>query len=719
MMPVNSSRTRRERHSRYSPAPSKPVSPSEEIAGDSSIRVIPDATADVGDKLGRYNYQNFSPDSDVWRADDFLAIGRAVVSDNSTRPPSLLKDPQARSRLENSPSDPDANVTNASISSTTPTTTDANTATKARIADKDHRENTCDAGETTNHRKSDAKQGSDGDGNDVDKSDRKSVHHDGDKDASADSIIDDVDKTKPESGTKAAPRERDNDDGARNTPNDTVSASATANITANGDDNGKTDGDSKSKTNAKDDDNKERDVNMKRRATENDGDGDDSGDEKMFDGASGTDGDRNNSIRSDKDDDDEKDYMDEGDDSSNSKSVRCSIDEQLGRKSISDIEEVVDYFHDVFNNKSISFTPACDVDTFLALLASEKSFMKVHAHERNLALCNLIKSRKERTNTEVQKEQLARGREELSRKIEREIELRDAAIIRKPQLESEYQENRAREEREIETTRDLREKLERARLDDLEGRRRLDRMRLKIGAIRGQMVVPTVDQIVVESPPEHSASEWDDDGGAGAYGEDGIDTNDNINDESGAVGADNSNCSKRPRSLKAPDGTWRRPYLMDEKGRSGFQGTIGAGTSDLTWTEDADMDIDTDEESTEFRLLKNRLAMVEQEAVEWSCSLQAERKHCELVHRAKQQLEDELFQYRQNNGMKSTAVQTARLPPIAPRGSCKLDSKAVGTVRVAIRAAISNTGESTSPEKRIRKKRKCSKPSRALIMTNL
>lgn len=717
MMPVNSSRTRRERHSRYSPAPSKPVSPSEEIAGDSSIRVIPDATADIGDKLGRYNYQNFSPDSDVWRADDFLAIGRAVVSDNSTRPPSLLKGPQAGSRLENSPSDLDANVTNASVPSTKPAATDANTATTATAADKDRRENSWDAGETASNRKAGVKQGDDGDGNNADKSDKESVHRGGEKDASADSIIDDNDKTKTESSIKAATKGKDNDDGAKNNPNDTVSASATANITASGDDNGKTGGDSKSKTNAKDNDGGEGDAITKRRGTGNDGGDDDGGDEKVLDGASGNDGDRNNSVESEKDD--ERDYMDEGDDSSNSKSVKRSIDEQLGRKSMSDIEEVLDYFHDVFKNKSISFTPACDVDTFLALLASEKSFMKVHAHERNLALCNLIKSRKERTNAEMHKEQLVRGREEMSRKIEREIELRDAAVMRKPQLESEYQENKAREEQEIEATRDFREKLERARLDDLEGRRRLDRMRLKIGAIRGQMVVPTVDQIVVESPPEHSACDWDDEGGADCCDEDGFETNDNTKDESGAVEPDNTKCSKRPRSLKAPDGTWRRPYLMDENGPSAFQATIGASTSDLTWTEDADMDIDTDEESTEFRLLKNRLAMVEQEAVEWSCSLQAERKHCELVHRAKQQLEDELFQCRQNNGMKSTAVQTARLPPIAPRGSSKLDSKSVGTVRVAIRAAISNMGESISPEKSIRKKRKRSKPSRALVMTNL
>lgn len=733
-MPVNSSRTRRERHSRYSPAPSKPVSPSEDVPGDTSIRVIPDATADFGNKLGRYNYQNFPPDSDVWRADDFLAIARAVVSDNDTRPPSLLKASQATSHFEKSPSELDGDKSVSGTAATAaPANPDATAAATTTTTQKASCGNPRDAIETKGDRKPDTKEGNEGDGDGKADDEGVSVDSDGDNKGGCVNKSDVITNTNANTDASAKGKTEGSADVAGNSDS-TPSENGTANKTLDGDDNGKSRGESNAESigtgNSDGDGKDDVDIGTGSNGAES-GDNDDSNRDEENDKASAGDGggdsdvvmgdgnsyehDNSGSIKGDK-----RDSVDEADDSMNYKGVKRSVEEQLARKSVSDIEEVVDYFHNVFSKKAASFTPPCDVGTFLALLASEVSFMKVHAHERNLALCNLIKSRKERTNTEMLKEQLSRERGGMSRQIEREVRSRETALMQKPQIEGEYDALKIREEQEIEVTRGLRDKLELAQLNDLEGRRRLDRVRLKVAAIRGEMVIPTVDQIVVEAPPQHVIGDWDDEVEADSIGEDGSDTKHDGKDVDDAIEADHYPRSKRPRSLKGLDGIWRRPYLRGEDSPSPLLATVGTSSSDLAWPEETDTSMDTDEESTEFRLLKNRLAMVEQEAVEWSGTLQAERKHCQLLYHAKQQLEEELFQYRQNNGLKSTAVQTARLPPIGPRGSSKLDSKPAGTLRVAIRAAISNNTEAPkTAEKMIRKMRKSSKPSRALVMTNL
>lgn len=349
------------------------------------------------------------------------------------------------------------------------------------------------------------------------------------------------------------------------------------------------------------------------------------------------------------------------------------LPDQLSRKTVSDVSNVLDHLHNALLDDTVSYAPKLTIPHFLAVLASEITFMKTHAHERNLAMFKLVQSRNMLTSAKKKNESLIFNLNRLTVQIDKERLRKTRANDRKAEFEKSKEETKTKLQLECERADTLRQALEKAKMNDVEVRRRLDRIRLKVGALRGEMVVPTVDEYVV----------------------------------------------KEARRQAGPDGTAEGTYEVHSsfakfannrpsaKFASSPDQTPSSSVSSLFSDSLDEPDMDRDEEAMEYRLLKNRLAMVEAEASEWKATLRAERTRFQLVQRSKTQLEDELGKMKQSGGSKAAYASGGRL-------AAKTDQRGHAKIRTAVRAAISMKTLDSSPRKRIRKGRKSRKAMRAL-----
>lgn len=342
----------------------------------------------------------------------------------------------------------------------------------------------------------------------------------------------------------------------------------------------------------------------------------------------------------------------------------------LSRKTVHDVTQILDHLHAAFDQTNISFAPECTVPSFLAILASEILFMNTHAHERNLALYKLVRSRSMLTNTESSKSAITRDLKRLKAQTENERKRRIHAIDRKAKLEDNCELATNQLLTYFEQVDDLRQQLETAKMNDLEVRRRLDRIRLKVGALRGEMVVPTVEHLVVREARRHPGPDGD---------------------------AEQTN-EVHPSFAKFSGRTTSRHQ---------WQADNSSGSSSMPTASADDCEMDVDEEAMEYRLLKNRLGMVEAEANEWKETLRAERIRYQLAQRAKTQLEEDVAKMKQGGGAKPSNAGAGR-----PGG--KTDQRSHAKIRSAVRASISLKQSEMSPRKLIRKGRKTKKPIRAL-----
>lgn len=363
-------------------------------------------------------------------------------------------------------------------------------------------------------------------------------------------------------------------------------------------------------------------------------------------------------------------------------SADATLPDQLSRKSIADVREAINHLLRAFNEKEIPFAPPRTPLNFLGVLASEYHFMTTHAHERGLALSKLVTSRNNLNEAETIKSNLMRDLNYTTEQIEKEQERRAKSVERKEELENLREEAVVKLEKSRQEVKNLLDTLEKARMNDLEVRRRLDRTNLKVGALRGKMVVPTVAQL--------------------------------LRKESDKLVAENKKADKHTSSRREGNGDAEleedQSYLRDI---NNFQSVLcrrslrddSSATSTPPSDSSDDTEIDMDEEAMEFRLLKNRLAMVENETGDWKSTLMAERARYQMVARAKTQLEEEIARLKHAQAVKGPAG----------RINSKLDSRPHAKIRSAVRTSISyGLAESPAPQKTICKGRKSKKPSRSL-----
>lgn len=276
-------------------------------------------------------------------------------------------------------------------------------------------------------------------------------------------------------------------------------------------------------------------------------------------------------------------------------------------------------------------------------LLSQAKFFHDRETEEEKDDAKLQKLRAERIRIE---EDIDRARKEshfLSKESQREKVEREkiAQQLRRRQVQLEMRRDKYQEE--VTEVSSLYTEVDRVKMADLEVRRKIDRLRLKVGAMRGEMVTPTVDKICRPDPrdPEYDAPLY-------------IKFKDPIYAMLAKADED------------APDlSSGADLDLMDHEPSL-------SGDMDTPF-ENACVEVDEDAEETQLRLLKNRLAMCETEAREWKNMLEDEKMAVVLAMKGKQRVEDEIARRRPGSGKGGISMRGKGLRT-GPKGKGKVVS---------------------------------------------
>lgn len=225
-------------------------------------------------------------------------------------------------------------------------------------------------------------------------------------------------------------------------------------------------------------------------------------------------------------------------------------------------------------------------------------------------------------------------------------------------------------------------------------------MRLKIAAMRGEMIIPTVDKLSSRSTPK-----W-----LGDF------DNSLISGESDPKLSKDSHPALEtpPKTHSRKEDDTKKPPGPDDDDeiKPDVQMEPVVPTEDIESQDQSandDLEFDESNEETEFRLLKNRLAMVEMEAEEWKQCVEHQRQQVRLITRSKARLEEELARQKHGGGGKATGSGSGRGAGKSGSGS----GKATARLRATIRASLPPVPD-TSVRKPIRKSRK-GRPKRSLV----
>lgn len=353
-----------------------------------------------------------------------------------------------------------------------------------------------------------------------------------------------------------------------------------------------------------------------------------------------------------------------------SSSADVELPAKLARKTRDNVRGMLQHLQKTFDDAHAPFVLKCSVPNFQAVLAAEILFMHTHAHERNLALYKLVQSRNMLTGVQNSRSSFLRDLKRLTAQVDKERVRRTRAQQLKAKHDGAQSEVREVLEHIGPSIANLQTALEKARMNDLEVRRRLDKIQLKVGALRGEMVVPTVNELDVKVARRHNGPDGD------------------------PVG------SREMHSAIAKFGATDASRELS--------GDNSSSASSMSTDSLDETDMETDEEGVEYRLLKNRLCMVEEEAGEWKGMWNAERTRVQLVSKAKVQLEEEIARVKQGGGSKASNGTGGR-------ASAKVDHRSHAKIRSAVRASISVMPTEMSPRKMIRRGRKSRKPTRSLV----
>lgn len=376
----------------------------------------------------------------------------------------------------------------------------------------------------------------------------------------------------------------------------------------------------------------------------------------------------------------------------------------LSRKGLGDVRRALSVVHDAHDRSNNSFAPRCDVHNVLASLSSDMAFLAAQGAERETAFATLFKARGERLATEGLRERLVKESKLLSDQIAKERALRAKAGERKAALEKVIEDVRKKVDSDRANFDILRQNLEKAQISELEVRRRLDRMRLKVAALRGEMVIPTLDKL-------RPSPRW-----LGDFGE-GLST---VEAKPTLPEREVARAMAMNAALRAV-GNEKGDDVVDDKCADNNNVADGDVVMDETKTavevapgesssKTDDLEVDLDAEGMEHRLLKNRLAMVETEKQDWQETLDAEKAKVELLSRTTAKLEVDCAWRRKLNGTVSYDMYKSMKAATAdPRTSAK--------VRNAVKGIMSKSTAAANEvaKKTIRKGRKSRPPSRSLV----
>lgn len=355
----------------------------------------------------------------------------------------------------------------------------------------------------------------------------------------------------------------------------------------------------------------------------------------------------------------------------------AALPQQLKRKTRADLSTALSSIKEFLNEADDEDAPKCTVDSVLAALASEMYFMDTQKKKRDSAIDSLRKARSERLKVESYSSKLIAESKALSEQVARERTRRGKATEEKADSEKRLEQERKKLEAERSNYSIVRENMEKAKMSELDVRRRLDRMRLKVAAMRGEMVISTVDKLANPSPI------W--------LG----DTDESI------ISIDTDPKANRAEDTSQPAKGEEKQDVDMTEAQSGIESSTPSGSRD-------ELELDEGQEETEFRLLKNRLAMCEMEAEEWRTTLDAEREKVRLILRAKTRLEEEFVRQKQG-GINKSGGSGGRSVGKGAASNIRPAAK----LRAAVRATIPCPPD-IGARKAVRRSRK-GRPRKALV----
>ncbi len=343
------------------------------------------------------------------------------------------------------------------------------------------------------------------------------------------------------------------------------------------------------------------------------------------------------------------------------------LPEPLKKRSRAELKAFIDRLKSSLDTSVAPWVPKCFVPELLSALASEAYFVRT-SWEQLRAMCKeLDKHKAEYNNLSRQCHLTYSASKRLSNQISVEGKRREAAEA----CRAVGEETANGVKKDIEDTLAqkavLESELNNWRLNELETRRRLDRIRLKVAALRGEMVTTTVDELVRPPPKwmtdvgesvtsaesgdvesEHAGKNSNRSSGFSSInGDTAKNSVDKDGDAAMEVEENNASEIEKPESVDmevALSETHMEEDVADEED---------------TLEDDDDTGFDEDGVSMELRLLKYRLDMYEREADEWRRSTAAELVKIGMVEKAKKRLEEELIRYRTGNGNDRRATSSA------------------------------------------------------------
>lgn len=351
--------------------------------------------------------------------------------------------------------------------------------------------------------------------------------------------------------------------------------------------------------------------------------------------------------------------------------------EGLTHKSQSELRSLLESLKAPFDSDAIQFVPTCGPAELAAATFSQIQYLSHQASDHDSASAKYAKARVERLQMEKSIEKLRSESKFLSEQIDKERERREKLSEEMRTRQSDLEVRRRKLKDEAADTTSFRGAIQRAKSNDLDTRRRLDRMRLKVAALRGEMITSTVDRITTS---DQTAME--------------------LEESMASIDSD-------PMHFILGDSpSKRKPVLRVRLGLNGSDETEAEESMGPSMSRTDDLEYDEDAEETQLRLLRNRLAMCETEAKEWQKSLESEKAAVKLVMKAKTRLEEGLARVRQPGHKAGTS---------SARGTGKGNSGSRMAAKLRAQARISSVaGGEGIGRKSIKKSRK-SRPRRSLV----
>lgn len=382
-----------------------------------------------------------------------------------------------------------------------------------------------------------------------------------------------------------------------------------------------------------------------------------------------------------------------------------SFPDSLERTSRPVFDTAMNTLHDWITNTKVAHPPKSDPKAFISVLTSEMDFHKKQRELRDAAKASLFKVRSERHNINRAREKLISESKMLSEQIGVQKRLRAEILDRKAENETIMQEDRQAIDQGKKKYSQLQDELEKAKFNELDVRRKLDRCRLKVAALRGEMITATVDQLAEQRP------KWLGDLNEFVTSSGNNENSDRARKQKGYPGSGSGPPEGSAISNESPENithneneqaTEKIEIQPDEETGDVFE----PGMEDMP---KIDYDLDESSEEMEFRLLQNRLNMCETEAREWRDCVDSERTKVQMITRAKIRLEEEYNRVKPGNMRSSAAITRSASKHMSA------NARATAKVRATIRATLATISDPQQIKKPTRKSRK-SQPKKSLVL---